>query len=79
MFGWNLLELCHYGDKSCGHEHCDIENVMFLICHVMIYYHLDKFGGHRYCNGRDIMILVCHMIKQDPTIKGPGYYNDRSP
>ena len=45
----------------------------------MAYHHLAKFGGHRYTSSQDIMLLVCHMIKQDHTIKGPGYYNDSSP
>ena len=34
IYGWKLLELCYYTCKSCVHNHCDGEEIMFLICHV---------------------------------------------
>ena len=34
-YGWELLVLCHYTDKSCDHQHCHGGDIMFLICHLI--------------------------------------------
>ena len=33
IYGWEVLVLFHYADKSCDHKHRDGGDV-FLICHV---------------------------------------------
>ena len=34
VYGWELLVLFHYADKSCDHKHRDGDDIKFLICHV---------------------------------------------
>ena len=34
-YGYELLVLCHYADKSCDQKHCDGGD-MFLICYMTL-------------------------------------------
>ena len=34
IYGWELIAVCHYPNKSYDHKHCDSGDI-FLICQVI--------------------------------------------
>ena len=42
IYGWELLVLCLYADKSCDHKYFDGGDVIFLICHRTCHEHMFK-------------------------------------
>ena len=56
-----------------GHRPCGSEDIMILVCHVILQdhvigYHPVKLGGHRHSDIADIVVVLCHMISQDHMI-----------
>ena len=39
---YELLVSCDHADKYCGHEHYDVGDIVFLVCHVTSRKHMIK-------------------------------------
>ena len=70
----------HHPDKFCGNRYYDSGDIMFLICHGTLHYHMFKelceikgevphslgmFGGHMHFGSGDITLQICHVVSQN--------------
>ena len=79
-YGWELVIVSHHLAKFSDHTHCGREDVISLVCYLILQNHKTKGSllEDRDRGSEDLMLLVCHEISQALIIKGSCDFMDYS-